>query len=186
MRQVSHWPGSQDEVSAAVDPADPSILLAGSNSLQFDPSVRVYGPTDAGLYWTSDLLPLPTTAKSAGAAGTDAFLPAAAYDPSKQTLWACAYVSLANTPAETRYTCTASQDAGAHFLPPTAVALATSNEEQPGAFRNFIGRPYGDYTDLVAADGMAHAFWTGSRTLTLEEEIYTASLHLAAGVGATG
>jgi hypothetical protein len=64
---VSNATGSQDEVSAAIDPADPNTLLAGSNSLQADPSVRVYGSSDAGLHWTSDLLPLPTTAKSRGA-----------------------------------------------------------------------------------------------------------------------
>lgn len=65
---VSQAPGSQDEVSAAIDLADPSIILAGSNGLQIDPSVRVYGSTDAGLHWNSDVLPLPTISPPRGAA----------------------------------------------------------------------------------------------------------------------
>jgi hypothetical protein len=121
-----------------------------------------------------------------GQPGTDQFLPAAAYDPASRALWVCAYVSSVQTPAETRYTCTASLDAGASFLPPIAVAAVASNEEQPGAFRSFIGRQYGDYTAAAAA-GVVHVFWTDSRQLiSAGEEIYTATLRLRPGVGGTG
>lgn len=116
-----------------------------------------------------------------GQPGTDQFLPAAAYDLSGRTLWVCAYISLAQQQTEARYTCTASLDAGGTFLPPTAVASVASNEEQPGTFRNFIGRQYGDYTAVVADNGVAHAFWTDSRELaSLGEEIFTATLRVNA------
>jgi hypothetical protein len=119
-----------------------------------------------------------------GAAGTDAFLPAASFDASDHILWVCAYVSLAynslaQPPTQARYTCTASRDAGTTFLPATAAASVASDEEQPGAFRNYIGRQYGDYTALIAIGGVAHAFWTDSRALaSRQEEIFTCTLRL--------
>lgn len=117
-----------------------------------------------------------------GQPGTDQFLPAAAYDPSDRTLWVCTYTSLAEAAVETRYTCSASLDGGVTFRPPAAVASVTSNEEQPGAFRNFIGRQYGDYTAVVVAAGVAHVFWTDSRELaSLGEEIFTATIKVNDG-----
>jgi hypothetical protein len=124
----------------------------------------------------------PPTAVALGAQGTDQFLPGAAYDPGNQILWVCGYVSQARAPADARYTCTASLDDGHTFLPPAAAASVLSNEEQPGAFRGFIGRQDGDYTAVVAADGVAHAFWTDSRDLSsLGEEIFTATLRVTPG-----
>jgi hypothetical protein len=122
-----------------------------------------------------------------GASGTDQFLPAAAYDAAARTLWVCAYVSLASAPTQARYTCTASRDGGGSFLPATPVAAVASDEEQPGAYRSFIGRQYGDYTAVVAAAGVAHAFWTDSRRLgTLGEEIFTATLQVNPRASGTG
>src|SRR5215469_6694842 len=63
---VSQAPYAQDEVSAAVDPTNPQILLAGSNDLQ-STSVRVYGSGDGGSHWLSASLPLPSTAVHPGA-----------------------------------------------------------------------------------------------------------------------
>lgn len=122
-----------------------------------------------------------------GTPGTDQFLPAAAYDPGAHLLWVCAYTSLLQAQDEAQYTCTASLDGGNSFLSPVTVASVPSNEEQPGAYRNFIGRQYGDYTDVVAADGVAHAFWTDSRKLTsLSEEIFTATLRLSSAASGSG
>lgn len=114
-----------------------------------------------------------------GTPDTDEFLPGAAYDMSDGELWVCGYVAPVKTPATAQYTCTASSDAGLRFLPATPAATVASNEEQPGAFRSYIGRQYGDYTAVIAANGAAQVFWTDSRRLqTLGEEIYTATLHL--------
>lgn len=55
---VSHAPLPQSEVRAAVDPSDPSVLLAGSNS-NGEGAMRVYGSTDGGATWSSDPLPSP-------------------------------------------------------------------------------------------------------------------------------
>lgn len=121
-----------------------------------------------------------------GTPDDDEFLPGAAYDMSDGELWVCAYVAPVKAPATAQYTCTASADAGMRFLPAIPAATVASNEEQPGAFRNFIGRQYGDYTAVVAANGVAHVFWTDSSQLrTLGEEIYSATLHYT-GTGAVG
>jgi len=44
--------GGDGEVSAAVDPADPKVLLAGSNGDGGD-VMRVYPSRDGGLHWAS-------------------------------------------------------------------------------------------------------------------------------------
>jgi hypothetical protein len=51
----------QGEVSVASDPNDSRVLVAASNSF-LEGSVRVYGSTDGGRTWTSDLAPLPRAA----------------------------------------------------------------------------------------------------------------------------
>src|SRR5438093_4142645 len=53
---VSRAPGSQAEVRIAADPLAPSHLLAASNS---EPGMRVYGSTDGGRTWSSEILPSP-------------------------------------------------------------------------------------------------------------------------------
>jgi hypothetical protein len=63
---VSNHPLPQDEVNIAADPTNPRVLLAASNSFQ-EGTLRVYGSTDGGRSWTSDLAPLPRAA-SIGAA----------------------------------------------------------------------------------------------------------------------
>ena len=53
---VSHAPGPQEEVSAAIDPNDDRVLLAGSNE-GVENSMRFYQSTDGGARWSSALAP---------------------------------------------------------------------------------------------------------------------------------
>jgi hypothetical protein len=46
----------QSEVSIAIDPSSPDILLAGSNDIG-EPAMRAYGSTDGGRTWTSETAP---------------------------------------------------------------------------------------------------------------------------------
>jgi hypothetical protein len=55
---ISNASGPQDEATIAVDPANPRVLLAASNSI--DRPLRVYSSTDGGVRWTSRELPTPT------------------------------------------------------------------------------------------------------------------------------
>ena len=81
---VSRAPGSQSEVSIAVDPSDPRVLAAGSNSVP-GPTMRAYGSTDGGATWVSSSdPPLPSRAASACAAGD----PALAIDRSGRQYYA--------------------------------------------------------------------------------------------------
>ena len=57
---VSNLPGAQDEPTISVDPTNPAILLAGSNSRR-EATMRVYSSTDAGITWTTGTL-YPTPA----------------------------------------------------------------------------------------------------------------------------
>lgn len=50
---VSRARGPQSEVAVALSPADPEVLLAGSNNSEA-PLTQVYSSTDGGLSWTSD------------------------------------------------------------------------------------------------------------------------------------
>lgn len=52
---VSNAPGSQNEPAIAVDPSDPQVLIASSNSLVSPMSV--YTSTDAGASWSSQAVP---------------------------------------------------------------------------------------------------------------------------------
>jgi hypothetical protein len=182
----------QSDAGVRANPAVVELPATGAQSAQ---ALAIYATGDgahthvvlAG-FDSASLSPLgsPVTVPL-GPPGTDQFLPAAAYDPAGRALWVCAYVSSVQTPAEARYTCTASLDAGASFLPPVTVAAVASNEEQPGAFRSFIGRQYGDYTAVAAAAGVVHVFWTDSRQLiSAGEEIYTTTLRLRPGLSGTG
>ncbi len=49
---VSRLPGPQAEPAIAVDPSNPQILVAGSNSFG-EGTVRAYGSTDGGATWTA-------------------------------------------------------------------------------------------------------------------------------------
>jgi len=49
---VSRAPGPQNEPAIALDPSDPTILLAGSNSWS-ERTTRVYSSTDGGKSWSS-------------------------------------------------------------------------------------------------------------------------------------
>lgn len=168
--------------------SNPALVYVPATSGQPAQVLAFYANGDGGTHTIIDMARIDATtlklvgtpiAVPLGASDTDQFLPAAAYDPSNHALWVCAYVTLPTDATKTRYTCTASQDGGAHFLPATPVASVSSDEEGPEAYSGFIGRQYGDYTALVAANGTAHAFWTDSRDLaTRGEEIYTTTLRL--------
>jgi hypothetical protein len=57
---VSRAPGPQIESSIAVDPARPEVLVAAAENEVFDRcGIRVYGSTDGGASWTSQLLGPP-------------------------------------------------------------------------------------------------------------------------------
>jgi hypothetical protein len=49
---VSNLPGPQTNATIAIDPSNPAVLLAGSNSL-LEGTQRVYSSTDGGLTWQS-------------------------------------------------------------------------------------------------------------------------------------
>jgi hypothetical protein len=53
---VSRAPGAQEEVSAAMDPRDDRILVAGSNESD-ENAMRFYQSTDGGARWSSALAP---------------------------------------------------------------------------------------------------------------------------------
>lgn len=63
---ISQAPGPQVEAAIAVDPSDPDVLLAGSNSSE-EPSVRSYTSTDGGVTWRSEVGPLPPEGWEGGA-----------------------------------------------------------------------------------------------------------------------
>lgn len=58
---VSSARGPQSETAVAVDPADESRILAGSNDIHLR-KMRVYASADGGERWTSSVLPLPNSA----------------------------------------------------------------------------------------------------------------------------
>lgn len=160
-------------------PAELLALYADGNGSHTQIYLARFDQTTLRLSGTPTPVPL-------GTPDNDEFLPGAAYDTSDGELWVCAYVAPVKAPTTAQYTCTASANAGLRFLPAIPAATVASNEEQPGAFRNIIGRQYGDYTAVVAANGVAHVFWTDSRQLqTLGEEIFTTTLHLS-GTAAVG
>jgi hypothetical protein len=63
---VSQAAGPQVEAAIAIDPSNPDLLLAGSNSSE-EPSVRSYTSTDGGVTWRSELAPLPPEGWEGGA-----------------------------------------------------------------------------------------------------------------------
>ena len=107
--------------------------------------------------------------------GRDQFLPTAAVDERTGRLWACYYATLRPAGRLARYTCTASDDGGAHWHTPTPLARVASDETRRPANR---ANGYGDYEGVTAAAGVAHAIWTDGRFLrTRREEIFTARVH---------
>lgn len=188
-------PGGADipAQAAAGVRANPALVYVPASGSQPAQVIAFYadgdGSADTHIYAAhfdaATLTPLGTpTALSLGASGTDQFLPAAAYDPSDHGLWACAYTTSVTAVTNARYTCTASTDGGTTFLPGTPAASVASDETARGADTYGTGSQYGDYTALVAANGLAHAFWTDSRDLyTQGEEIYTATLRLNSAYG---
>ena len=57
-RNISNLPGPQTNATITVDPRNPKILLAGSNSL-LEGAERVYSSTDGGLTWDTTTLTAP-------------------------------------------------------------------------------------------------------------------------------
>src|SRR5262249_53778751 len=64
---VSRLRGPQNEPSIAIDPRDPRILLAGSNSFS-EPTDRVYSSADGGSSWRSRPGPPLVPRRGCGAA----------------------------------------------------------------------------------------------------------------------
>ena len=63
---LSQAAGPQVEAAIAVDPSNPDVLLAGSNSPE-EPTTRFYSSTDGGVTWASDLGPPPPEGYEGGA-----------------------------------------------------------------------------------------------------------------------
>jgi hypothetical protein len=57
VQNISRAPGLQTEVSVAVAPADPRVLLGASNET-LEPEIRVYTSSDGGRTWSSERGPL--------------------------------------------------------------------------------------------------------------------------------
>lgn len=61
---VSMLPGPQNEPAIAIDPSDPDVLLAGSNSFA-EGTMRVYGSVDGGWTWErGTIYPRPASSRS--------------------------------------------------------------------------------------------------------------------------
>jgi hypothetical protein len=67
---VSRARGVQSEVSVAVSPVDPKVLVAGSNNYP-GKSMRAYSSTDGGATWTSTDDPPVPHAEAGGCAAGD-------------------------------------------------------------------------------------------------------------------
>jgi len=107
----------------------------------------------------------------------DQFWPALAVDRSTGDIWVCYYDT---TPDRDRrrtwFTCTVSRD-GLHRADPVRAAEDPSDESVERADL----AEYGDYEAVVAADGVAHPFWTDSSDqLGKDEEILTAAIPASA------
>lgn len=108
---------------------------------------------------------------------SDQFLPAAAYDHQTHELWVCYYDTRPDPTREhARFVCQVSKTGGTSFSRTIAAASVASDENAPDASRG-VTRGYGEYQAVVAANGIAHPFWTDTRDLsTKAEEIYTTTL----------
>ncbi len=106
-------------------------------------------------------------------ARADQFLATIAVDHSDGEVWAC-YYDTAGDPSRrsTRFVCQQSADQGRSW---TAVPIAQKRSNEATTFASHFG--YGDYETVVAANGRAHAFWTGWASRANVEDVFTASLH---------
>jgi hypothetical protein len=174
-------------------PAQPKRCVSPNPTVAVDPGGErvyvVYGSTS--LFGSQDVylatlapttlkplrgVPKPSQVNPVGDfGGPDTFLPTSSVDPETGRLWVCYYESGRNKLRKTaRYTCTSSDDGGATWLAPRAVARVPSNETVKRANRS---NGYGDYEGVVARAGRAQAIWTDGRDLRRwGEEIYTATL----------
>jgi hypothetical protein len=167
--------------SVEAQPA-PTVLVAGGRVLVVHANLTCNGAVDVVLAEFDPSLGHRLLDRRVnppdGRVPSEQFMPAAAYDPRSRELWVCWYDTGGDPRnVRTHFTCTVSRDRGRNFAAPRAVATAASDEASPAAAHGYSGREYGDYESVVAAGGVAHAFWTDSRRLsTLGEEIYTARL----------
>ncbi len=67
---VSNAKGAQSEVAVAIDPRDPNVLLAGSNSA-IERTMRAYGSANGGASWTSAAAPPLPPGSPRGSASAD-------------------------------------------------------------------------------------------------------------------
>jgi hypothetical protein len=145
---VSGEPGPQSEVSVAVDPADPSVLVAAANDLTH-PGVAAWSTRDGGRTWTRRELPLRTAPPvEEGASGTD---PSAAAGPDG-TLYV-GYVLVNGDGSAASVVVAASRDGGRSWGSPSVVTPGL----QSGVYND---------KDMIAVDdgqdphrGYVYAVW---------------------------
>jgi hypothetical protein len=103
---------------------------------------------------------------------TNQFLPAAAVDASTGVLWACWYDTTFDPHAHrVWFTCSASRN-GKVWSPPERAAAKPS---MTADVLSFAFKP-GLYPSVVAADGVAHAFWADTHLIDNGVDAYTAAL----------
>ena len=123
---VSAARGPQSETAIAVDPADESRILAGSNDIRVR-KMRVYASADGGKRWTSTVLPLPN---SAVCAASD---PGVAIGPG-----GAEYYSFLGIRCEGRHA--------------VGAAVYVASRTQPGAVWRLPAKPVGSAPRLTLAD----------------------------------
>ncbi|HEX6700117.1 MAG TPA: sialidase family protein [Gaiellaceae bacterium] len=105
---------------------------------------------------------------------SDQFLPVAAVDQSRGTLWVCFY-DTRRDPTRRRavFSCAISSDGAAHWSTARAAASRASDVSRDDTDE----LDYGEYAGLAVEHGLAHPFWTDSRRdRRLDKEIYTTVL----------
>lgn len=103
---------------------------------------------------------------------TQQFFPVAAVDPTTGALWACWYDTTFDPNAHRAwFTCSASRDGRTWTAPERAAAVPSAPDDLLG-----VSSEDGLVPGLVAAGGVAHAFWVDERVVNLESEVFTSAL----------
>jgi hypothetical protein len=102
----------------------------------------------------------------------DQYLPAAAVDRDTGTIWACWYDTTFDPHAHRSwFTCSASRT-GRTWTPPERAAAEPSPTDEV----YFYSAQPGLYPSVVAAGGVAHAFWVDAHVIEAGADAYTAAL----------